>query len=105
MKEQPDSWWADVLPPEGYIGPYNSDSWDSWWMDRFSGDHGNEYYCTELVWAAYFQSYGEAKYHHYLEKNPDALAIRGWELEHDDDVYIIPGGGQGSGGALYYDDK
>ena len=93
VKPNPDSWWYQKLPPSGYVGPYNDP--DVWvenfsynervryqWYENGQWHHrwvypAQEYYCTELVWAAYFQgSQGNL----YLEYTPDLGAIRGMEF-------------------------
>jgi len=103
-------WWLDVLPPKGYYG--SSDP--MWWVNRFSqpDDHADEYYCTELIWAAYFQGSGKANLrtkdtHVYLEHGADPNSVSGWEIEHDDQTEVFWGTDSGwpkFGDPLVYDD-
>lgn len=71
IQPDPEDWWYDVLP--------------SSWVTRFSDNtngRADKYYCTELVWAAYFNAtLGQD----YLEFSPDRYAIRGMEIWLDAD--------------------
>ena len=106
-----DEWWKAVLPPKGCRVHVND---PMWWVDRFSepADHAEEYYCTELIWAAYFQGSGEAYLrtkdtHIYLEHGADPNSVSGWEIEHDDQTEVFWGTGSGwpkLGDPLVYDD-
>ncbi len=89
IKRWADTWWKNKLPPQGYDhNLYPSDKY--WWIKRFSNyyydsqgrwhfhyNYAQAYYCTELVWAAYFQgSHGNV----YWERSPDPGAISGREI-------------------------
>ena len=89
MKRYPDSWWWNKLPPIGYYGPHTT---AEWWVNRFSDrvryNHADEYYCTELCWAAYFQGSLGKK---YLEATPDEYAITGEEIQKCPLTYTVSG--------------
>ncbi len=95
----PSSWWRYVLPPQNhhYHGPSDHQSWidafsyndrqwywyDGSWHDQYPAQ---DYYCTEFVWAAYFQgSEGDI----YWEHTADIEAISGMEILYDSDLNLF----------------
>ncbi|RLF41681.1 MAG: hypothetical protein DRN12_02575 [Thermoplasmata archaeon] len=86
-----DKWWYGALPPRGGSG--NTGTWIYWFSHPVSW--AKKYYCTELVWAAYFQG---SQGNRYLENTPDLGPVRGWEIEHAEygQVQLISGTPSGS---------
>ena len=83
-----DDWWDKVIPSSWipwftYNGPVTYEGRES--------HPANEYYCTELVWAAYFENNGHKENHRYLEFMRDKYAVSGWEIEHDRETKKVSG--------------